>query len=201
MAFALLSSLLLAPASVQAIKLMNKTIPFEYPLFKQCDPAWGSDLMVTTTICKVGCLMSSTSMALNGSGIHINATLTSGGAVEAISTNPGSLNKWLQANGGYDGQNDMYEDVIPKVDSSRIKWASDAMHKTNDLPFEKIQEYVSKPRVVIANVLKGRHFVLVTGWGDDGDTLYVNDPGFEVETYSYSQDVVGWRIFDMIRND
>eukprot|EP00465_Bigelowiella_longifila_P001714 CAMPEP_0185251500 /NCGR_PEP_ID=MMETSP1359-20130426/889_1 /TAXON_ID=552665 /ORGANISM="Bigelowiella longifila, Strain CCMP242" /LENGTH=195 /DNA_ID=CAMNT_0027833417 /DNA_START=24 /DNA_END=608 /DNA_ORIENTATION=- len=190
MAFALLSSLLFASESIQAIKLMNKTIPFEYPLFKQCDPTWGSDLMVTTTICKVGCLMSSTSMALNGSGIQINAT--SSGLEAVVSTNPGSLNKWLQANGGYDGQNDMYEEVIPKIDSSRIKWASDAMHKTNDLPFEKIQEYVSRPRIVIANVLKGRHFVLVTGWGDDGDTLYVHDPGFEVETYSHSKDVVGW---------
>ena len=33
-------------------------------------------------------------------------------------------------------------------------------------------------RPVIANVMKGGHFVLVTGWdAADADVLYVNDPG------------------------
>ena len=46
----------------------NFTIPFVYPLFKQCTDAWGTDLMTTKTICSVGCLMSSTSMGLSGTG-------------------------------------------------------------------------------------------------------------------------------------
>ena len=36
----------------------NYDIPFEYPLYHQCDDNWGSDMMVTKTICQVGCLMS-----------------------------------------------------------------------------------------------------------------------------------------------
>ena len=32
---------------------------------------------------------------------------------------------------------------------------------------------------------------------EDEDTLYVNDPGFNTTSYSYSADVVGYRIFDM----
>jgi hypothetical protein len=49
---------------------------------------------------------------------------------------------------------------------------------------------------VIANVMKGRHFVLVVGSTDD-DTLVVHDSGFNRTTYSISSDVVGWRLFNM----
>jgi hypothetical protein len=30
-----------------------------------------------------------------------------------------------------------------------------------------------------------------------GDTLFVNDPGFNRASYSYSNDVVGWRLYNM----
>jgi len=69
------------------------TIPFNYPLQSQFDPKWCNDLMNTKTIHQVGCLMSSTSMAINGCGITING---------AAST-PQTLNNWLKAHGGYDG--------------------------------------------------------------------------------------------------
>ena len=83
--------------------------------------------------------------------------------------------------------------------SERVFWPDDAFHKTNDIPYETIVDYLNKGRIVIANVHAGKHFVLLTGYSDDGDTFAVNDPGFYVDTYSYSVDVVGYRIFDMIR--
>lgn len=46
-------------------------VPFKYPLYKQCDPRWGGDIIESTTVCKVGCLMSSVSMALAGKNITI----------------------------------------------------------------------------------------------------------------------------------
>jgi len=49
-----------------------KTVPFKFPMFKQSDSRWGQDIMVTKTISQVGCLMSSTSMALAGCNIPIN---------------------------------------------------------------------------------------------------------------------------------
>jgi len=49
---------------------------------------------------------------------------------------------------------------------------------------------------LIANVDNGGHFVLVIAY-DGKDVLTVRDSGFERTTYSYSKDVVGWRIFDM----
>ena len=46
----------------------QSVVPLPYRLFKQCDPRWAEDRMGLTgthSVCEVGCLMSSTSMALN----------------------------------------------------------------------------------------------------------------------------------------
>ena len=55
--------------------------------------------------------------------------------------------------------------------------------------------------VVIANVMGGGHFVLVVGYDDaaHGDVLFVNDPGFTRPSYSFANDVVGWRLYAMAR--
>lgn len=183
---------------------LGAQIPFYYPLYKQCDPRWGKDIIVSTTVCAVGCLMSSTSMAIGGKGIKISGD----------SSNPGTLNSWLKTHGGYTSGNDLIESVVPRVNPEHISWPSDAMHPTNNLPVTTIIELLKSGRPVIANVMHGHHFVLVTGW--DGaeeadtaqlrggqsryeavDTLFVNDPGFNRNTYSYSEDVVGWRLFNM----
>lgn len=68
--------------------LIVATFSRSYPLYKQCDSAWGSQQLGTSsnTICSAGCLMSSASMALSGTG-H--------------SYNPGTLNQWLKGHGGY----------------------------------------------------------------------------------------------------
>jgi hypothetical protein len=164
-------------------------IPFSMPLFKQCDSRWGSDHMGTDTICEVGCLMSSTSMALNGRGITIGGK---GGVI-----NPGTFNSWLRSNGGYEN-NDLIESAVPKVDPGKVSWPSDGMHTSNDIPLSHIQSMLRGGRPVIANVMHGQHFVLVVGWNSTNpDALAVNDPGFNNLFYSYSNDVVGWRLFDM----
>lgn len=59
-----------------------------YPLFKQCDARWANQQLGSSsnTICSAGCLMSSVSMALAGTGYD---------------TDPSRLNAWLTKNGGY----------------------------------------------------------------------------------------------------
>jgi hypothetical protein len=167
----------------------NVTIPFAYPLVKQCGTTWSDDLMDTKTVCQVGCLMSSTSMGLAGTGILI----------DNVHSDPGSLNSWLKNNNGYDGSNDLIESIVPNIDPSRITWPADAMHRTNDLPYATVVDYLKAGRIVIGNVHNGGHFVLLTGYSEDGDTFGVNDSGFDVDTYSYTNDIVGYRIFDMKR--
>jgi len=115
-------------------------------------------------------------------------------------SNPGTLNAWLRGNNGYTMQNDLKESVVPGVNPSHISWPADGMHLSNDIPMSGIRSMLSAGRPVIANVMHGQHFVLVIGWDTkDADTLYINDPGFTRTTYSYSKDVVGWRLFDMLQ--
>ena len=73
------------------------------------------------------------------------------------------------------------------------------MHTTNDLTWREVVALLDAGAPVIANVMKGHHFVLVVGVDDPvhGDTLYVNDPGFERSTYSFAADVVGWRFYNV----
>ena len=163
-----------------------------YPVYKQCNSSWGPTIMGgdNDTICEVGCLMSSISMALAGTGIEVDNQTAS----------PATVNRWLQQNSGYvPGSSALMESKIPLISPGRITWSSSGMHLSNNIPFEKIQELIDSkvPSIVIANVMHGHHFVLVVGYRHDGDTLVVNDPGFNRNTYSYMNDVVGWRVFGM----
>eukprot|EP01094_Clydonella_sp_ATCC50884_P020043 TRINITY_DN4062_c0_g1_i1.p1 TRINITY_DN4062_c0_g1~~TRINITY_DN4062_c0_g1_i1.p1 ORF type:complete len:202 (+),score=68.54 TRINITY_DN4062_c0_g1_i1:87-692(+) len=166
-------------------------IPFKYPLYLQCDPKWGNDTMVSTTICSVGCLMSSVSMALYGHNIPIP---TNGSHVDA---NPGTLNTWLQQHSGYDSSNDLIESVVPEIAPRALRWVGMYIPQTT-LTTSALKTWVEiDTRVVIANVRNGTHFVLVTGFDStDKNRFYVNDPYFAVNSYEYA-DIVGWRIFDM----
>ncbi len=73
------------------------------------------------------------------------------------------------------------------------------MHRTNDLPYATIVDYINKGRIVVGNVMNGGHFVLLTGYNTDGDSFAVNDSGFNTTSYSYTKDIVGYRIYDMVR--
>ena len=158
------------------------------PLFKQCDPRWGDDIIETTTVCKVGCLMNSIASAIAGRSIR----------VDGQEANPGTLNTWLRNNGGYDPNNDLEEAVIPKL-STRISWTCSwcgAFRNATAFSISDIAQQLQEGHVVIANVDAGHHFVLVTGYNISHDTVYVNDSGFTRNCYPMSE-VVGWRVFDM----
>eukprot|EP00762_Andalucia_godoyi_P001393 ANDGO_04905.mRNA.1 hypothetical protein SAMD00019534_067540 len=167
-----------------AVALATPIIPHTYPLYKQCDPRWGNDIMVTTTVCKVGCLMSSTSMAI---GYH---QIT----IDGQTSNPGTFNAWLKANGGYDSSNDFEETVVGKLNPS-IQYVG-PIHSGDALSRQDIQKMIANDKVaLIFNVDQGHHFVLGTGWDSTNqDLFYVNDPGFDRAAYNYS-DFVGYRVF------
>jgi hypothetical protein len=71
-----------------------------YPLYKQCDPRWGHDMMGINgtghraSICAEGCAMSCVAMVLEAAGYTLP------GAATAVIT-PGSLNSYLISHHGY----------------------------------------------------------------------------------------------------
>ena len=164
------------------------TVPKRYPLFQQFDYRWASDIMVTKTVSAVGCLMSSTSMALNGHSVQIS---------KGMPSNPGSLNSWLRTHKGYDDSNDLYEERVPDIDPEHVGWVDEGMHRENDLSFAEVSALLEAGQPVIANVMHGHHFVLVVGWDSQNTSkLFVNDPGFYRISYDNSE-VVGWRLYNM----
>ena len=110
--------------------------------------------------------------------------------------------------GGYDAHNDLEEEALPAIAGPGVvSWNASGMHRADDIDMATVRRWLQRPlplgpRVLIANVLGGRHFVLVVGWDAmDGDTLIVRDSGFNRTTYSHARDVVGWRVFDMAPQD
>lgn len=58
--------------------------------------------------------------------------------------------------------------------------------RVNDIPLSKVLRGLKDGRPMIANVNHGGHFVLVVGYdANNHDTLYINDPGYTRNTYSY----------------
>jgi hypothetical protein len=184
------------PSTVYPYANISDIISFhvdKYPMYKQCDPAWGDVKMGANgeTICDVGCLMTSITMAMAGSGIPMP---------DGSFPTPPLVDAFLQTHSGFvSGSSALSESVVATINPERIQWPANGMHLSNDIPWANITAMLDAdvPSIVIANVLHGQHFVLVTGYRADGDTLMVNDPGFPTVSYSYSNDVVGWRIFDM----
>eukprot|EP00164_Ancoracysta_twista_P011330 GFYU01017430.1.p1 GENE.GFYU01017430.1~~GFYU01017430.1.p1 ORF type:complete len:157 (-),score=38.47 GFYU01017430.1:177-581(-) len=119
---------------------------------------------------------------------------------KAEESTPLSVDHWLQENKGFvPGGSSLIEDVMVNINPHHIVWNSTSDHRTNDLSFEEVIRRINgpQPQILIANVMAGHHFVLIVGYRADGDTLVVNDPGFNRNTYSHSRDVVGYRIFYM----
>lgn len=74
-------------------------------------PTLCNAVMERETICEVGCLMTSVSMALRYYNISIYGH----------PANPGNFNKWLRSNGGYLPGDELIETDVPKL-SHRISY-------------------------------------------------------------------------------
>jgi hypothetical protein len=50
------------------------------------------------------------------------------------------------------------------VDLARVGWDANSMHTKNDIDWATIVNLIHSTGPVIANVMAGKHFVLVVGW-------------------------------------
>jgi len=142
----------------------------QYPLYKQCNSAWGGNALGTSggnTICSAGCAMSSVAMALTRYG---------------SSYNPGQLNDWLKTHGGYASGDLLVWDAVHSLGLTASTHVG--------LDSNGLAAAVAAGKPVIANVHNGGHWVLVTG-SAGGSNFYVNDPGYSTSTYTYDSMVKG----------
>lgn len=120
--------------------------------------------------------------------------------IDGQPSTPGTFNAWLQTHRGYvAGTDDFEESAAEAISPAHIRWTNESMHRSNDLPWAAVVSLIDSRSAVIVNVMHGEHFVLAVGYDErvGGDTLYVNDPGFNRPSYSYAKDVVGYRLFDL----
>ncbi|KAL9646478.1 hypothetical protein ABK040_006473 [Willaertia magna] len=132
---------------------------YNYPLFKQCDSRWGGNrLGSSSTICKVGCLMTSVCSALNGRG--------------KASYTPATFNSFLLNNGGYTGNLFIWGSVA--------RFGFSYLGQTSDKA--TIRNWLCGNKVVILNVNGGGHWVLAKSYANG--VYQVNDSGYNRSSYS-----------------
>jgi hypothetical protein len=150
------------------------------PRVSQGDPQWADDFLgysTNTTIQRSGCALSSLVMALDFAGVQ---------------TDPGSLNQWLTTGPvvGYSGTTNLNWGPATSIAALHagmpsIHW--NAVITSDPQTLRDLLTSTSAPVVVQVNnphpadskhpqPYFTSHFVLVTGI--DGDTFFINDPGY-----------------------
>ncbi|MEL7590934.1 MAG: C39 family peptidase [Anaerolineaceae bacterium] len=157
------------------------SVPGVVPYFSQCDSAWGNDILGTCSqynICEQGCAISSVAMVFKYFG---------------ISTNPGSINQWLKANGGYAAGCLINWSTAANLSPAKLTFV--ARVTTQD--WARLRYEISSGYPVILEVPfpNGQHFVVATGYS--GDTVFINDPYYPSRTTldSYGNRFLGLRIY------
>ena len=134
------------------------------PTFKQCDSRWAHETLGygPDTICQAGCLMTSVTSMVAGCGHNYN---------------PSTMNSWLKAHGGFQG--DLY--VWGPIKEFGFNYQGQITGTA------AIRAAVTAGKRVILNVNNGHHWVLALK--DTGSGFDVMDPGYNTKHYAYS-DVV-----------
>lgn len=161
------------------MKRMNITISFMlfalcthaigFSWFSQTDARWNSEqLGRSTSIGRSGCVLSCLSMLLNAEASNPYIT-------------PDKLNEWLQANGGYSGNNMRWQ-IPGLIDGDGLGIELQAQStRYNDWEF--LSSELEKGNKVIVKVAGRRsHWVLVVkqdGPANQASSYLVNDPGMK----------------------
>ena len=141
------------------------TVGRNSPRYNQCDDRWGSLVMETKTICRVGCLMSSVASALASLGKTINGK----------TVDPGNLHQFLKWYNGYQGN--LF--VWGSVKGFGLKYEGQPSSGS------EIRAAICAKKVVILNVNNGGHWVLATGYS--GSSYQVVDSGYSRTSYGFGE--------------
>jgi len=131
------------------------------PVMGQQESGWASMNLGTSpaSIGSDGCAITAVAMMLRYYGID---------------TDPGALNAWLTANGGYAYDDQLIWDAVTNYSAGQVAFSAWLGPDLN-----AIQTELDAGRPVVAEVRLGgnQHFVLLTGYATEGGLL-INDPWF-----------------------
>ena len=132
--------------------------------WKQCDSAWGSNLIGTGSMCSYGCYITSIAILIAQSG----ATTTLGSDF-----NPGTFLQYLKSNGAFNGNS---LDSLSSV--SRLVSTFTVHDRDYNTSTENIKNYLAQGKYLQMHIIRSdqsEHFMAITGV--DGDKVYISDPG------------------------
>jgi hypothetical protein len=131
------------------------------PVIGQQEAGWASMNLGTSpaSIGSEGCAITAVAMMLRYYGID---------------TDPGALNAWLTANGGYAYDDQLIWDAVTNYSADQVAFSAWLGPDLNAIRTE-----LDAGRPVVAEVRLGgnQHFVLLTGYTTEGGLL-INDPWF-----------------------
>lgn len=170
----------------------NIKIPLQYKFYKQDDPIWENDIVITKTLGKIGCLITCLSMILYSLKIKLKINN------EYIIATPRTLNIWLKNNNGYDNENNYINEKVLNVNKNTQKWKYILYYK-NTLSYKKITTLLDEKNIIIGIVKSivnknGFHYILITGYSTNNNIYYVNDPKHDITKYSY-EDILKYKIY------
>ena len=145
-----------------------------YDLYRQCDERWDRDIKGTgeKDLCSIGGDVSSLAMLLDDCDQDLYG----------FDVNPGTLNRWLKENNGYQNGNDIIWNAINKL-SSGVQFV------TLTTTAESIQSYLDRGNGVLLQVgvssANDPHYVLAYGYS--GSTYYVMDPRNQRRSFKTSE--------------
>ncbi len=134
------------------------------PVYGQQWQPWGPEDLgtSTSTIAEDGCALTASAMLLAAYGVSIN---------------PGALNQWLIANGGYVAQNLLIWGAVAQYAQSQGVPVSYTGWKADSVPLIDSSLEAGNPVIAQVTLDGNMHFVLITGLGPGG-ALWINDPWF-----------------------
>jgi uncharacterized protein YvpB len=136
-------------------------ISMTIPVIGQQDQAWGGAPLGTSptdTVASSGCAVTAVTMML---------------AYYGINTDPGTLNAWLTANGGYFGDDDLLWAAVNQYTNNQVVFTG---WYGSDVSLIKAELDVGHPVIAEVQLDGNQHFVLILGY--TGNSFQINDPWF-----------------------
>ncbi|HEX3629411.1 MAG TPA: C39 family peptidase [Candidatus Dormibacteraeota bacterium] len=144
----------------QSAALADSTMTI--PVMGQQDGAWGAAPLGTSptdTIASSGCAVTSVTMMLR---------------YYSMNTDPGALNAWLTANGGYAYDDQLIWDAVSSYSNGRVAFSG---WLAPDVGLILGELDAGRPVVAEVQLSGNQHFVLITGHTAEAG-LQINDPWF-----------------------
>lgn len=141
--------------------------------WQQCGGSWGNHRIGSSTVCHIGCLLTSITTGLRAHGVQLPG--------HGLNYDPGVMADWWSAHGGFTG-NLVIHTTVSKISGASSYLGQD--HLSSDQLIAKLKAGIT----CIANVNNGGHWVIIIGFNHAEPGVFkVRDSGAGRDTFRISE--------------